>query len=142
MNSKKKKLIITVIILAVSLLIFSAYLFGLIAYSNRFLPNTYINGVNVSGMDVDKANQALSDIDPTLTIIQKDITGTKGYVQDLDLRKISRDIALDASQALKKQNLLFWFTQLGNKNTAAYKGRRRHKTGTAEAGAKLYWKAR
>ena len=121
MNSKKKKLIITVIILAVSLLIFSAYLFGLIAYSNRFLPNTYINGVNVSGMDVDKANQALSDIDPTLTIIQKDITGTKGYVQDLDLRKISRDIALDASQALKKQNLLFWFTQLGNKNTAAYK---------------------
>ena len=121
MNNKRKKLLISVIILGISLVILLTYLIGLIHFSSHFLPNTFINGVNVSNMDLQKANEALSSIDPTLTIIQKDITGTKGIGQDLNLRKISKDISLDSSQALKKQNAALWFLLLGDKSTAAYK---------------------
>ena len=64
----KKRMII---ILTSILFICSVYLFGLVFYSSHFLPKTSINGIDVSSMNLDKANEAIRDLKPQITVIQK-----------------------------------------------------------------------
>ena len=65
-----------IVILGSVLLLLSAYLFGLVFFSSHFLPHTTINGIDVSLMDLNKANEAIKDIRPEIIVIQK--TGNAG----------------------------------------------------------------
>ena len=101
-----------IVILCAILMLMSAYLFGLVFFSAHFLPRTAIDGIDVSLMDLDKANEAIKDIKPQITIIQK--TGNSGslYKQTIALKDLGSDITYDASANLKSQNTLLWFASL------------------------------
>ena len=101
-----------IVILGSVLLLLSAYLFGLVFFSSHFLPHTTINGIDVSLMDLNKANEAIKDIRPEIIVIQK--TGNAGstYKQGFALKDLNSDITYDASASLKGQNIVLWFASL------------------------------
>ena len=112
MFKKKKK---TILILGAILFIASVYLCGMIFFSSHFFPQTYINGIDVSGMNADKANEALNELAPELVIIQKSASNNDPYVQNISLRQMSSDIAYDTSADLSDQNVPLWFINLFNR---------------------------
>ena len=72
--SFKKKVVIFVVLAAIAAAIIAYLVYGFITYKDSFMPNTTINGVNVSGMTADEAIKKVSDDveDYTLTISFRD----------------------------------------------------------------------
>lgn len=58
-DTGKKIGIITGIIVAAILVLF--YIIGLVMYHGKFLPKTYVNNVNISGMTAEEATKAITD---------------------------------------------------------------------------------
>lgn len=58
-DAGKKIGIITGIIVAAILVLF--YIIGLVMYHGKFLPKTYVNNVNISGMTAEEATKAITD---------------------------------------------------------------------------------
>ena len=58
-DAGKKIGIITGIIVAAILVLF--YVIGLVMYHGKFLPKTYVNNVNISGMTAEEATKAITD---------------------------------------------------------------------------------
>ena len=58
-DTGKKIGIITGIIVAAILVLF--YIIGLVMYHGKFLPKTYVNNVNISGMTEEEATKAITD---------------------------------------------------------------------------------
>ena len=108
MSKTKKKKLRVIYIVSACLLLLIIYLAGLLRYSSRFLPNTTINNVNVSKLDVEEANSLLSKLSPEITIIEKDINSNE-ISETLELNKLSGDISYDVSELLRKQNNILWF---------------------------------
>ena len=103
-----------VIILGITLAIASVYLFGLVFYSSHFLPNTSINGADVSSMNLSRANETIKGMKPQITVLQKNSDGNGTYGQKLLLKDINSDITYDASANLKDQNIILWFVSMFN----------------------------
>lgn len=108
-KTKKKKLIAG---LGICLSIALIYLIGFFYFSSHFLPHTSINGIDVSNLKVDAANEKLQQIDPYLNIIEKNKNGNDTITEKIELKQIREDIAFDSSNLLGKQNKLGWFTSL------------------------------
>jgi hypothetical protein len=63
-------------------------------------------------MNLNKANEAIKDIRPEITVIQKaGITGST-YKQGIALKDLNSDITYDATANLKSQDILLWFASL------------------------------
>jgi Uncharacterized protein conserved in bacteria len=83
---KKKKtalmpiIIITIFILAIS----SIYVGIMIFYNNHFLPNTYINSVEIGNMSVEDVNILFEDEVSNYTLIVTDLDGNKEYILSSD----------------------------------------------------------
>ena len=123
-NIPKEKLIKLIIGLGACLLLALIYLGGIIYYSSHFLPQTYINEVDVSGKTKEQANELLKDISPYIDVLQ--IGKNNETVTDrFDLREMEDDIAYDASAILKDQDKTAWFAPkekqlICNKITGSY----------------------
>ena len=67
-KKKKTALIITGIVL---LVLGAIYLGGLLYFKDHFLPRTTINGMNVSGMSVENANEAIRIKEPSISVVMR-----------------------------------------------------------------------
>ena len=102
--------------LGACLLLAVIYLGGLIFYSYHFLPKTTINDIKVSGMNVSKANEALKELSPTLSIIEQDKDPDKEPITEtLNTRDLDQEISYDSSALLNSQNKLGWFVSMFKK---------------------------
>ena len=110
---KNKKLIIG---LSILLLVCAIYAAGFLYFKNHFYPNTFVNEVEVSNLDLDKANNKLSILNPYLKVIQKNKNGTDTITEEIQLKELSDDISYDASKLLENQNPLLWFINVFNKH--------------------------
>lgn len=61
-RKKNKKTAVLFVIGLIVILLVGAYVTGLLMTKDKFLPNTYINGVNVSGMTSDQAVETIEEI--------------------------------------------------------------------------------
>ena len=112
MKLDRKKQITVIAVLGTCLLIAAFYLGGLLYYGSHFLPKTYVNETDVSGMNVADANEKLSALDPSVTVIEKTDDPSRPLEEKIFLRKMNTDISYDTSSLLKSQNSVLWFTSL------------------------------
>ncbi len=105
-DAKKKKLIVG---LGSCLFLCLVYLIGFFYFSSHFLPHTSINGIEVSGLKADAANEKLKQIDPYINVIEKSKNGKDTITEKIELKRIREDICFDSSGNLNKQNKLGWF---------------------------------
>ena len=110
-KTKKKKLIIG---LSTCLILALIYLTGFFYFSSHFLPHTSINGIDVSNMKLDAANEKLKQIDPYINVIEKSKNGNDIITEKINLKQIREDISFDSSNLLSKQNKTGWFTSLSS----------------------------
>jgi len=100
------------------LLIIGIYLGVMALYTNKFLPNTYINDINVANMTVDEVNTILSDEVSDYTLIIIDSEGNKEYIlsSDYSLTYLSDN---QVREVKNKQNNFAWLGALfsTDKNT-------------------------
>ena len=111
----KKKELRLIIALAAILLLALGYLGGFLYFRNHFLPNTFINGIKVSSLNMEAADLKLKDSEPVLEVIQKNKEGSDSIIETLQLRKLSQDISYDSGNLLKNQNAPAWFVSLFSK---------------------------
>lgn len=100
------------LVLVVLLLI--GYLIGYFSYRNKLLPNTYINNVDVSGMTVADAEQAVLNNASTqgITFIKK--SGEKVHFNG---EEFGSTVSLpdDAMQEVTSESHVLWFTKMLHK---------------------------
>lgn len=104
-----KKVYYKHVIIGVFLIIIGIYAFGCYYYHDKFMPQTTLNGIQVSGLSTDKASQLLENEiknqDLTLTFID----GEKETIKQEDCGIVfNKDN--DVSKAIKEQNSWLWFT--------------------------------
>lgn len=104
-DKRKKVFFITLSILLIALL--GAYIWGVIYYQNRFLPNTYIAGYNMSNQDLDDSLELLDTIseDRIITLVGKDNVESEVKASDIGLVLTESP---DISQTLNEQNSWLW----------------------------------
>ena len=105
--SRKSKLSL-IIVLSVLAVIGLIYVGGLIFFSSHFLPNTYIDNIDVSNMNLESANLALKDLDPVLKLVEKDKSGDGNHEENISLRDLDGSISYDCKDVLKKQPMFAW----------------------------------
>lgn len=103
-----------IIVLVLVVLLMIGYLIGYFSYRNKLLPNTYINDVNVSGMTVADAEQAILNNASTqgITFIKK--SGEKVH---FDGGEFGSTVSLpdNAMQEVTSESHVLWFTKLLHK---------------------------
>lgn len=105
----RKTQIRVIIALAVILLFSLIYLAGFLYYGSHFLPNTFINEVNVSNSNALNADEKLKEVSPYLNVVEKNRDSSDVLIEKLDLRTLSDEISYDSSDLLKAQDRLSWF---------------------------------
>lgn len=89
----RSPIVTTLVVLFAFVLAFAAVYAGFAYhYKTTFFPNTHIHGVNVSGKDLDQAQQALKQFHTLQTI---NLIGRNGESERLDINGIDFDILLD-----------------------------------------------
>lgn len=118
---KKRKQRKRVIIISAALfvvLIVGIYLGVMTLYTNKFLPNTYINDIDVANMTVEEVNTMLSDEVTDYTLVIIDSEGNKEYIlsSDYSLTYLSDN---QVQEVKNKQNNFAWLGSLfgTDKNT-------------------------
>lgn len=113
--SRKKIIIILLVVLAVSALALLAvfYIQKLNYYKTHFLPNTYINGADCSELDVMAVAEILENdvVDYELTILGRDEKGGQAELGVLSAEDIGLKIAdakAEAEDLLSQQNSSNW----------------------------------
>lgn len=111
---KSKVGIITVF--AVIMVIVSIYFVGMIMCSKGFMPNTYMNGIDISGMTMDEAQQAVIHEGEVqgLTFVKKN-----GEEVNFNGEEFGSAITLADDTAFKEaasQNTFLWFTHYFGKS--------------------------
>lgn len=108
---KKKQLAAALSVCAVVLVIGAVYLVGLAKNTGRFLDNTFINDVDVSGLNTAQAIAALRD---TYSVPSLEIDLINGDTVHFDLSDFnySSDISTPVKKAQNEQNHALWFTSL------------------------------
>jgi len=107
----RKKQIHMIATLGVFLFFAVMYLIGLVYYGSHFLPSTFIDGTEVSGLDASKANEALAETEPVMTLLVKTADGGQSE-EKIGLKKLDPSLSYDSSSLLKAQNSPLWFTSL------------------------------
>ncbi len=99
----------------VIILLIGAYIVGYIMTKDSFLPNTYVNGVSVGGLNVDEAAESVhSDITVNKLVLEK----LNGETVTIDYSKI--DYTYSTTEELEKiinqENKALWFVNLIKKS--------------------------
>ncbi len=103
---------LTAIVIAALLLILGmVYLVMLLYYSNRFLPNTFVNGVNLEGMKYDEGEAAVIErsVDDTLTFTDKD--GKEIVFRGSDYDSVY-ELPVGVLDDAKNESKPLWFAKL------------------------------
>ena len=109
----KKKQISLICVLSFVLLLAGAYLFGLIYFQSHFMPNTYINNIDVSWLNASDVQDLTSMIPSKIYIIEKDADGKKAYKEMIDLtNEASANLRHDINPLLERQDTALWFMSL------------------------------
>ena len=91
-------------------IILVAYLGGMIYSFLRFLPETSIRGIDVSGMSAEAANDALKGEGLLIDVDQRSKTGRETVTETLDLAEVaSAEIEYDTRGLINAQSHLLWF---------------------------------
>lgn len=85
---------------------------GASRYEKNFLPKTYINKINVSGMTADEVREKLNEQVRTYALTVKE-RGDKEEVLDSDALGVAYKDTGEIDEALKKQNRSMWFYEAG-----------------------------
>ena len=112
-QKKQKKLAVGLSVTAVVLVIGAVYLTGLAKNTGRFLDNTTINDIDVSGMNSAEAIAALKDSYSTPSL-ELDLRNGETVHIDLSDFNYTADIATPVKKVQKEQNHALWFTHLFN----------------------------
>jgi len=116
MKKKKKKrssLLPIIIILPFFLIISLIYIGIIFFYNNRFLPNTYINNIDVSNKKVKDVNILFDDDIANYTLVITDLEGRKEYIlsSDYSLTYLENSQIQDIKD---NQDNLTWLFTLSN----------------------------
>lgn len=124
-RKKKKKVNTTALICAIAvcviiLFIFLAYFIGRIRYKDRFLADTYINGVNVSGMTFEQACDELhaGEIPKKLTVTTIDHRTLNFATAEFGYATNARDEVKKIFDSVDRGK---WFTGFAHKSEYTYK---------------------
>ena len=99
----------------VIILLIGAYIVGYMMTKDSFLPNTFVNGVSIGGMNVDEATEALhSDTTVTKLVLEK----LNGETVTIDYSKIdyTYSTANELSKIMNGENKALWFVNLIDKS--------------------------
>ena len=101
------------VLLVALIVLFGSYLAGYSYAGQKFLPNTYINGIEVSGCQPEEVNRMLVGEGPKLTVIQRE-KGGKGKVEEtIDLfTELGATMRYDVDAILARQDRQLWFMSL------------------------------
>ncbi|MBR6044129.1 MAG: peptidoglycan binding domain-containing protein [Ruminococcus sp.] len=112
-RKKKKKvnlpLMITLgVVSALIIGLLVVYFIGRARYSGRFLPNTYINGINVSGMTLDETVQKFAHPEELsgFTVMKQDGTEVKIDLADIGYKYDTRE---KIEEIFSRQDSAAWF---------------------------------
>ncbi len=115
-SSGKGGKIVWIVVLVLVVLLLIGYLIGYFSYRNKLLPNTYINNIDVSGMTVADAEQAVLNNASTqgITFIKK--SGEKVHFNG---EEFGSTVSLpdDAMQEVTSESHVLWFTKMLHKTT-------------------------
>ncbi len=107
----KKNQIILICALSFALLISGIYLFGLIYFRSHFMPNTFINDIDVSMLNKEDAEELTSMIPSKIYIIEKNVNGTDEHRDMIDLtNEASASLSHDLMPLIETQDTSLWFT--------------------------------
>ena len=99
-----------IFLLTLILILGGLYVGGLYYGSSHFLPNTSINGIDVSMKNVEEANEAMNDLSPVISVIQRNTDGNTSVIDTIDLKKdLDAKITYDTEELLLQQNVFLWF---------------------------------
>ena len=99
----------------VIILLIGAYIVGYMMTKDSFLPNTFVNGVSIGGMNVDEATEALhSDTTVTKLVLEK----LNGETVTIDYSKLdyTYSTANELSKIMNGENKALWFVNLIDKS--------------------------
>lgn len=118
-NNKKWVIGVSIVVLLVLVI---GYCFGISYYSDRFLPNTVINDINVSGLTVEDAQQQLvSQINKTEVDIQEN--GESIGTITLEAMRAEFDISQPLTELYEHQNPNGWlFNYVSGDDTTVSSG--------------------
>ncbi len=105
-----------IIVFAVIMLLIIAYVIGMLVCSNGFLPNTYMNGVDISGMTMDEAKEAVIHEGNVqgLTFIKKN-----GDEVHFNGEEFGSAVSLENDEAFEEaasRSAMLWFVSLFSKS--------------------------
>ncbi|MGM0212658.1 L,D-transpeptidase family protein [Enterococcus sp. AZ109] len=100
-----------IVVLGILVLLVAGYTFRSVHYSNRYLPNTIVNGIDIENLTVAEANEKIEQVlTDSPFVIQIDDTNWKEINrQDLDW---TADYAEELSSIKESQNPFSWGKQL------------------------------
>ena len=99
------------------------YVGGYVSFSDHFLPNTTINGIDVSFKDQATVDAEINDAHPVVTVIQKTYESNEPVTETIDmLSDAGTVISYDTSDLLKSQDRKLWFMSFFNENALTCPG--------------------
>ena len=109
LNPKQKRNKIALILVFV-LLILAVYSGGIVYAMQRFLPNTSIKGMDVSGMSSEEANQLLKNQKLVIEVDQKARNGKDIVTETLDLERLTgASVEYATAEVISSQDRFLWF---------------------------------
>lgn len=114
-NTHKGRNAVLFVLGLVIILLIGAYIVGYIMTKDSFLPNTYVNGISIGGMNINEATEAIqADTSLSKLVLEK----LNGETITIDYSKI--DYIYSTADELNKinnnENKALWFVNLINKS--------------------------
>ena len=109
----KKKLIVVILL---ALIIAAAYAGGFFYFQNRFLPQTALNGIDVSYKNKEEAALAMEEYDPFITVTERTVTG-ECIDENISLKSLYNEpLEYPLDELINNQQKGLWFVSLFRKN--------------------------
>lgn len=111
MNEKKRGLSVYVKILLAELVVLECiYLAGAIFFSSHFLPNSFVNGIDVSFMNADQARTVVKAEYDRYRIELKEQNDVSEYIRGEDIN-LKYDFFYNTKDVMNRQSLFLWVIQ-------------------------------
>ena len=111
MNEKKRSFSVYVkILLAELMLLECIYLAGAVFFASHFLPNSYVNGIDVSFMNADQARAAVKDAYDRYRIELKEQNDVSEYIRGEEIN-LKYDFFYNTKDVMNRQSLFLWVIQ-------------------------------
>ncbi|MBQ6367473.1 MAG: L,D-transpeptidase [Erysipelotrichaceae bacterium] len=111
------KKILRNIFLVLFVLLLAAYAGGVFFFGSHFLPKTAINGTDVSFLNSEAADTAVSAVDPVLKITQKEKNGKEPVNEEIHISDLAAEpLVYHTEDLLAAQNRYTWFLSLFQPN--------------------------